>query len=93
MKTLLLFTILFAGCVSGKQHKLTSPTWQDGFIPNIELDTLNSIMLLPSKQHKCDCHPRLYLRESICPIGTAPIIMTMPISMTLSDSGKILDKQ
>jgi len=48
MKTLLLFTALFAGCVSSKQQKLTNPTWQDGFIPNIELDTLNSIMLLTS---------------------------------------------
>lgn len=45
MKVLLLFTFLFAGCVSSKRNTLTNPTWKDGFISNIEIDTLNVIRL------------------------------------------------
>jgi len=54
MKTLLLFTALFAGCSTSKKCQCwqligsgTNPgtTLQDGFIPNIEIDTINVIRL------------------------------------------------
>ena len=82
MKTLLLFTVLFVGCVSSKQQfKFNCPcldstyiannppltTWQNGFIPNIEIDTLNIIKIAISDS-ACK-HTIIQTTLAYCPDG------------------------